>query len=191
MYHLSSPATSLYSKVDKNRSDLLTRLGLRAATPLSPTPNYTGHYIIANFLLAYVLLSTRGVKTRYGIDHNENPRHDLATYGEAAVKSGKLTRAQLLKLQRQESAHQNAVEHFPFLVGSLLLATQAGLPAEQINKYALVYTLARIGFAAAYVYIESWELSWLRTIFWWTGNIACIRLCYKAATGLNSLLARA
>ena len=174
-----------------HRSDLLTRIGLRASSPLIPAPNHAGYYIIVHFLLAYVFLSTRGVKFRLGLDHNENPRHDLTNFGEAAVKSGKLTRAQFNAIQRQEAAHQNAVEHFPFFVGAVLLATHAGLPGDMVNRYAMVYTIARVAYAILYVRVETKQMSWFRTACWWAGNITCIRLCYKATGALNSILGKA
>ena len=55
----------------------------------------------------------------YGIDNNFAPREDLAKHGEAAVKSGKITRQTLEGLKRREAAHMNSVENFPlFVAGS-------------------------------------------------------------------------
>ena len=59
------------------------------------------------------------MKQKLGIDHNVSPREDLNKYGEKAVQSGKITAAQLRMLRRMESAHANAVEHFPFFVTQL------------------------------------------------------------------------
>jgi len=68
-------------------------------------------------------MSTRGGKARHGLDHNVAPREDLSKYGEAAVQAGKLSRTTLNRLKRQEAAHANAVEGFPFLVaGSMFLS---------------------------------------------------------------------
>lgn len=61
-----------------------------------------------------MLTSTRSLKLRAGIDHNANPRYDLAKYGERAVAEGKITRKRLLQLQRGESAHANSIESFAF-----------------------------------------------------------------------------
>lgn len=59
-----------------------------------------------------MLTSTRSLKFRAGIDHNANPRYDLAKYGERAVAEGKMTRKQLGRLQRGASAHANSIESF-------------------------------------------------------------------------------
>lgn len=53
-----------------------------------------------------------------GIDHNASPREDLTKYGETAVQAGKIDRTTLNRLKRQEAAHANAVEGFPFFVGA-------------------------------------------------------------------------
>lgn len=64
------------------------------------------------------MFSTRGAKFRLGLDHNTSPREDLNKYGEAAVQAGKVSRSTLNRLKRQEAAHANAVEGFPFFVGA-------------------------------------------------------------------------
>lgn len=61
-------------------------------------PSLAGYYIIGNFLLSYVLLSTRGLKNYYKIDHNVSPRQDLTKYGQAAVSKGKMTQKQLVRV---------------------------------------------------------------------------------------------
>lgn len=63
-------------------------------------------------------MSTRGKKFFAGLDHNVAPREDLSKYGEAAVQAGKISRSALNKLKRQEAAHANAVEGFPFFVAA-------------------------------------------------------------------------
>jgi uncharacterized MAPEG superfamily protein len=63
-------------------------------------------------------MSTRGTKMRLGLDHNVNPREDLTNYGEAAVRSGKISRRALDKLKRQESAHANAQEGYSLFVAA-------------------------------------------------------------------------
>lgn len=104
------------------------------------------------------------------------------------MKAGKITDGQLRKLQRQQSAHENAVEHFPFFVGAVILAVQAGLPNTMINRYAVIYTLVRIGFGVAYAQIEDNNLSFIRTALWWSSNIVCFRLFWFAGKALNKTL---
>lgn len=59
-----------------------------------------------------MLTSPRALTYRAGIDHNTNPRYDLAKYGERAVAEGKITRKRLGQLQRCASAHANSIESF-------------------------------------------------------------------------------
>lgn len=100
-----------------SNSSILTTLGLRDA-PGAPAPNHGTTLLVANFILAYALMSTRGSKVRHGLDHNVAPRDDLAKYGEAAVQAGKLDRRTLNRLKRREAAHANAVEGYPLLVAA-------------------------------------------------------------------------
>lgn len=58
--------------------------------------------------------------------------------------------------------------------GVVLLAVQAGVPNETINAIGVWYTLSRIAFGLAYVFIESEPLSFLRSLLWWSGKSACI-----------------
>lgn len=94
-------------------SFILTTIGPRA-TPSEQVSNHAATLLLANWALAYELMSTRLTKICYGIDNNVAPREDLATFGEAAVKAGKLDRRTLSKLKRREAAHANAVEGFSF-----------------------------------------------------------------------------
>jgi uncharacterized MAPEG superfamily protein len=91
---------------------LLTTLGLRAA-PGGLVPNHAASLLLANWVIAYFWTSTRLQKISLGIDNNVAPMEDLATLGQAAVKSGKVSRSTLNRLKRQEAAHANAMENFP------------------------------------------------------------------------------
>ena len=53
-----------------------------------------------------------------GLDHNASPREDVARYGEAAVRAGKLSRRRLEQVKRMQSAHENSVEGFAFFVAA-------------------------------------------------------------------------
>lgn len=75
-------------------------------------------FIAWNWVYAYCVLSSRTVKQIYGLDHNGNPRQDLNRFGDAAVREGKLTRAQLEQIQRLESASANAIDGFAFFATS-------------------------------------------------------------------------
>ncbi|TVY56065.1 hypothetical protein LCER1_G003706 [Lachnellula cervina] len=164
------------------RSSLLTLVGLRATT--AQVPSLASTFLIGNFIYAYAILSTRFIKRRYKLDHNDSPREDVAKYGEAMVKEGKLSAKQLAMVKRWESAHANAVEGYTFFVASVmqtdlaslyqLLGLHAGVPTQTLNGLMAIYSLARIGFGISYIAIENEGKSWLRTLFWWTGNISCI-----------------
>ncbi|GES66829.1 membrane-associated, eicosanoid/glutathione metabolism (MAPEG) protein [Aspergillus terreus] len=164
-------------------SSLLTTLGLRAA-PGHAIPNHGAAYLIANWFLANCAFSSRGAKIRLGLDNNVAPREDLTKAGEAAVASGRISRKTLDRLKRQEAAHLNAMEGYPFFVAGVLLAMYAGVPNETINKIGVWYTASRLAHAVAYVYIESRPWSFLRSIAWWSANASCITAAVLAGKKL-------
>lgn len=169
------------------RADFITRLGLKTAPFATPIPNYTPHFIIANFLLTYIVGSSRFAKVSLGIDNNVAPREDLVKAREA-VKAGKITQEQLDRVGRIEAAHYHGIEHFPVIVGSLLAATQAGVPNQTINKYALIYTVTEALYMLAYVNITTKSASSIRSVLFWITNVTCIRLLWFAGKSLNSTL---
>lgn len=160
-------------------SALLTSLGLSGASATN-IPNYAPAFVGFHFLFAYGVLSSRTLKQWYGIDHNVSPREDLAKYGEAAVREGKITRKQLDMLKRNESAHANSVENFPLLVASLLFASHAGVSANTINAAGLSYTVARVCYDVVYILVDHPTWSQVRGLTWWWGNLSCLVLLWKA-----------
>lgn len=167
-------------------ASLAVSLGLRAASSASEKiPSYAPGFLAFHFLLAYGLLSSRTIKQWYGIDHNESPRYDLATHGEAAVRAGKLTRGQLEMIKRNESAHANAVENYAFFAVAIAFATFSGVERVSVNRAGLIYTLARIAYGAIYILIGHPLWSQLRGITWWIGNCSCLYLLWKASGMLN------
>ncbi|KAK0289167.1 hypothetical protein LTR35_000542 [Friedmanniomyces endolithicus] len=168
-------------------SSLLTALGLRAVSPLSPIPNLAASYIITHFALAYLVLASRTLKQIYGIDH-VSPREDLGKYGDATVRSGKLNQKQLEQLKRMESASANSVENYTLFVGAMLFGTMAGMPATDVNATGLAYTVARVGYAIAYVLIDAPSFSQVRGVSWWAGNLTCLRLLWVGGRSLNTTI---
>ncbi|GAW13258.1 hypothetical protein ANO14919_026380 [Xylariales sp. No.14919] len=164
---------------------LATGLGLGAAGAAS---NWAPALLSWQFIFAYGLMSSRTLKQWYGIDHNASPREDLAKYGEAAVRSGKITRKQLEMLRRNESAHANSVENYTLFVAAMGFATFAGVKPHLINRAGLLYTTARLAYAAVYIFIDDDLWSQIRGITWWTGNLSCLWLLYRAGVELNSVL---
>lgn len=152
---------------------------------LSQIPNYAPHFLTANFLLAYIFSSTRGPKIRAGLDNNISPRGDLGPRADRAVAEGKITQAQLDKLRRLQGAHENGIEGFPFVVGAMCMALIGGVDAQTVNKYGLVYTVARVLYTVVYVQGTTRPVAAVRSVLFWVGNITCIRLLWFAAKALN------
>ncbi|KAJ5403538.1 hypothetical protein N7509_003409 [Penicillium cosmopolitanum] len=166
-------------------ASILTAVGLRATDTLNTSiPNYGPAFVGFHFIYAYGILSSRTLKQWYGVDHQASPREDLAKYGEAAVRDGKLTRKQLDMLKRNDAAHANSVENFTLLVASILFASHAGVPARTINVAGLSYTLARLCYGAVYILIDHPTWSQLRGLVWWWGNASCLYLLWRAGKSL-------
>lgn len=167
-------------------SSLFTTLGLRKDDALHPPPNQSPYHVIFHFFFAYCILSSRGLKAFLKLDHNVSPREDISKYGEKAVADGKITRRQLNLLRRNEAAHANSVEHFPFFVGSVLFATVAGVGNESINATCWTYGMSRVLYAASYLLVErNFWLSYVRSASWWASNYCCIWLLWESGKGLN------
>lgn len=164
-------------------STLATALGLHAGQGMS-TANYAPYHAMFNFIWAYILTSSRGLKIRYGIDHNVNPREDVARFGEKAVQDGKITRQQLNLLKRNEAAHANAMEHYPVFVGCILFATISKVPNETINRVCAIYSSARIVYTIAYLFVDRWKYSFVRSLAWWVSNFSCIYLFWQSGKTL-------
>ncbi|KAH8884073.1 hypothetical protein GQ53DRAFT_752395 [Thozetella sp. PMI_491] len=156
-----------------------------AATLGLSTTNYAPAFLGFHFIFAYGVLSSRTLKQYYGLDHNESPREDLAKYGDAAVKSGKITQKQLNMLRRNESAHANAVENYAFFASALCMAVFSGVDVKFVNRAGLVYTAARIAYGFVYILIEHRTWSQLRGITWWIGNISSLSLLWASYNKLN------
>ncbi|XXH02232.1 hypothetical protein Hte_008600 [Hypoxylon texense] len=171
-------------------SSLASALGLRAAAAASsslPVPNNAPAFLGFHFLFAYGILSSRTLKQYYGIDHNAAPREDLARYGEAAVRAGKLTARRLGMLRRNEAAHANAVENYALLVAALAFATFARVEPHLVNRAGLAYTAARVAYGVVYILIDHPRWSQLRGVCWWTGNVSCLWLLWTAWGKLNAV----
>ena len=166
-------------------SSLLKTLGVSAAST-SQAPPLAPYYLMFNIFFTYSILTSRPLKNMYGIDNNVSPREDVAMKGEAAVREGKMTRAQLNKIKRTESAHANSVENLPLLMSSLIFATIGGVPNEQVNSTALIYSCARVAYAISYVYTEELALSFLRSVLWWIGTGNCLYLLWQAGQAMNA-----
>lgn len=169
-------------------SSTLTILGLKAdpGNPIVEPPNLAPYHTLWNFFFAYVVLSARMAKMMLKLDHNINPRLDLSKYGQRAVAEGKITRAQLNFLHRNESCHANSMEHFPVFAAAAIFATVGGVDSITINTACTVYTASRVGYAIAYLAFERVGLTYLRSLAWWISNLVCIYLYWSAGKALNA-----
>lgn len=148
--------------------------------------NYAAHHAIFNFVLAYLALSPRTLKQKYRLDHNVSPRDDIARFGEKAVQDGKITREQLNMIKRNDAAHANSMEHYPFFVASILFATVAKVPNSSINRACTIYSVSRVLYGLAYIYVTKVKWSYLRSTAWWSSNICCLYLLWQSAKRLSS-----
>lgn len=163
-------------------------LGLEtdASNPTVQPPNLAPYHALWNFLFAYVILSARFAKMRLKLDHNTNPRLDLTKYGQRAVAEGKVTKAQLDFLHRNESCHANSMEHFPVFIGATVFATVAGVNNVGINTACAIYTASRVAYAVVYLGTAKVGLTYVRSLAWWISNFACIYLYWTAGKAFNA-----
>lgn len=166
-------------------ASLLTAIGLTQPALSETIPNYGPTILMTNFVLSYLILAPRQLKQYYGIDHNVSPREDIAEYGELAVREGKLTKAQLSMIRRNESAQANSIENFVLLVAAVSMASYAGVPRTTINAAGLTYTVARALYGVFYIVIDSPGKSHLRSWAWWVGNVSALTLLWKAGNLLK------
>jgi uncharacterized MAPEG superfamily protein len=165
---------------------LAATLGLhQLSLPNFTTSSYAPAFLSFHFIFAYCVLAPRHLKQIHGIDHNVSPREDLSKYGEAAVKSGKITQKQLEMMRRNESAQANSIENYVFFVGAMGFATFSGVEHELVNRAGLVYTAARIAYGLIYILVDQPFWSLLRSVAWWVGNISCLWLLRRAGGKLN------
>jgi uncharacterized MAPEG superfamily protein len=162
-------------------ASIASSLGLRAGASCNAP-----YYLIGNFVFAHFILVQRTFKQYYGIDNNTAPRENVDKYGEAAIKSGKITRAQLDMIKRAGAAHSNRVENYPVFAAAVVLAIVAGVPNDVVNAQCLLYSVSSVAYGACYVLIDSTPLSLLRTASWYGGCWACFRLFWVAGKALNN-----
>ncbi|ETN45184.1 uncharacterized protein HMPREF1541_10061 [Cyphellophora europaea CBS 101466] len=177
---LSSLAHTPAGRPSGIMSSITSMLGLHAGAGC-----HAPYYLIGNFVFAHFILVPRSFKQYYGIDHNHAPRDDIAKYGDAAVQSGKITQRQLNLIKRSSAAHSNRVENYSIFAAAAVLAVAAGVPNDVINANCLLYSVASVAYGACYVLIETTPLSLLRTLSWYAGGWACVRLFWKAGEALN------
>ena len=70
---------------------------------------------------------------------------------------------------RAYAAHANGFEAFPFFAAVVLMAAQTGADPLWINRLAMLFVAARIGYTLAYIA----DLALLRSLIWAVGFFAC------------------
>jgi uncharacterized MAPEG superfamily protein len=61
----------------------------------------------------------------------------------------------------------------------------AGVDNGKMNGLMALYTVARFGYAVAYITIEGDVTSQIRGLLWWTGNICCLTMMGLAGRKLG------
>jgi uncharacterized MAPEG superfamily protein len=88
-------------------------------------------------------------------------------------------------IKRWGFAHANALESYPFFTSAVLLALHAKVETGTVNGLMALYTVARLGYAVAYVTIESDTISQIRGVIWWVGNLCCLSMMWMAGKKLQ------
>lgn len=86
-------------------------------------------------------------------------------------------RTQLNLLQRNQSLHENSIEHFPLFTSTILFSLVTNTP--YINAFAATYLGLRVAYGWCYLAIADRRKSWVRTICWWAGNLACFAMLVR------------
>jgi hypothetical protein len=55
-----------------------------------------------------------------------------------------------------------------------------------INRICLSYILSRIGYGAAYYYIETHPTAYIRSTFWWASNLTCFYAFWQGGKMINA-----
>jgi uncharacterized MAPEG superfamily protein len=81
------------------------------------------------------------------------------------------------KVQRANAAHLNGFEAFPAFVAGVLMAQQAGVPADTITPLAIAFTVARVLHGIFYLA----DKQSLRSLVWLLGMLCAVALMVLAA----------
>ena len=78
--------------------------------------------------------------------------------------------------KRAQAAQLNSWEALPIFIAAVLMATFSGVPQQIIDQWALIFIIARLAYAACYVL----DYAVLRSLIWFVGVVACVRLMIAA-----------
>ncbi|CAO1618133.1 unnamed protein product [Jaminaea pallidilutea] len=114
---------------------------------------------------------------------NQNPRSYVAQLNFKAASGKKLSPIEK-QILRAQSAQQNGFEWFGFWAAAVLAGNLAHLPSAELNRMAAVYLVSRVLYNFAYVLIEGFLPSLLRTAVFQVGIVAGLRLIIMAGNRL-------
>lgn len=78
--------------------------------------------------------------------------------------------------QRANWAQQNSWEAFPIFAAAVLMAHAAAVPSTLIDQCAVLFVVARFAYLGGYLA----DLATLRSLVWFVGIGACVRLMWAA-----------
>jgi uncharacterized MAPEG superfamily protein len=79
--------------------------------------------------------------------------------------------------KRANNAQANSFEAFPLFAAGVIVATLAKAPQAAIDTTALIFIAMRVAYLVCY--LADWH--WLRSLVWFIGLGACVRLFLLAA----------
>lgn len=135
-----------------------------------PTMNpYLGliiSYALAYFGFGWILLKKFGVVGTGGNADNNNPRAGTKEMAEADPQ-----------VERCNACHQNCLEGFAFLVGSVLCALQAGVDIDIVGSFMTLNVICRTLYVLIYCFANNGNI---RTLVWLPIILSQAKLFYMA-----------
>ncbi|CAO1636417.1 unnamed protein product [Sympodiomycopsis kandeliae] len=111
---------------------------------------------------------------------NDNPRGFVAQLHYKQASGKKLSELEKMII-RAQAAQQNGFEWFGFWAACVLAGNLAKLPSDELNRMSALYVGSRVLYNFAYVYLEGFAPSLIRTAIFQVGVIAGLRLVYLAS----------
>ncbi len=78
--------------------------------------------------------------------------------------------------KRAQAAQLNSWEALPIFIAAVLMATFSGVSQQIMDQWALIFIIARVVYAVCYLL----DYASLRSLFWFAGVLACVRLMIAA-----------
>ena len=78
------------------------------------------------------------------------------------------------------------MEHYSVFAAAVLAAMVSGVESGVVNRYGVLYTLARAVYCYVYRENTTRQAAGVRSVLWWVGNILVIRLFWFAGKAINA-----